>query len=168
MLTRIECLGQICAWTKLSNKGVRRPKGHTGLEFGCPALDFVELPRLKLCFTARLDHDGVQRLYSVDHGDLFITSEKNEMTEKMLSGIPHSLLLTNVRGETQVLVPVVPPQRPVGGAFAVVCVCVCHVRCARTHRPSGRCACVPLCHVSVLAHTASGLIHTTRGFIRPP
>ena len=29
-----------------------------------------------------------------------------------------------------------------------LCVCVCHVRCARTHRPSGRCACVPLCHIS--------------------
>ena len=113
VLTRIECLGQICAWTKLSNPGVRRPNDHVGLEFGCPPLDFIELPRLKLVFTARLDHDGVRRLYSVDHGDLFITSDKSEMTEKMLSGIPHSLLLTNVKGETQVLVPVVPPMRPI-------------------------------------------------------
>merc|ERR1711871_1729103 len=31
----------------------------------------------------------------------------------MLMGIPHSLLLTNVRGETQVLVPVITPKRPI-------------------------------------------------------
>lgn len=34
------------------------------------------------------------------------------MTAKMLAGIPHSLILSNVRGETQVLVPVIPPIRP--------------------------------------------------------
>jgi hypothetical protein len=30
----------------------------------------------------------------------------------MLQGIPHSLILSNVRGETQILVPVIPPMRP--------------------------------------------------------
>jgi hypothetical protein len=30
----------------------------------------------------------------------------------MLAGIPHSLLLSNVRNETQVLVPVANPARP--------------------------------------------------------
>eukprot|EP00603_Paraphysomonas_imperforata_P014039 CAMPEP_0114478766 /NCGR_PEP_ID=MMETSP0104-20121206/16170_1 /TAXON_ID=37642 ORGANISM="Paraphysomonas imperforata, Strain PA2" /NCGR_SAMPLE_ID=MMETSP0104 /ASSEMBLY_ACC=CAM_ASM_000202 /LENGTH=200 /DNA_ID=CAMNT_0001653999 /DNA_START=121 /DNA_END=721 /DNA_ORIENTATION=+ len=34
------------------------------------------------------------------------------MTSEMLAGIPHSLLLSNVRGETKVLVPVIPPYRP--------------------------------------------------------
>ncbi len=72
----------------------------------------MELPRLKLAFTARLDHEGVLRLYSVDHVDLYISNETNPLTAKMLSGIPHSLLLSNVRGETQVLVPVIPPSRP--------------------------------------------------------
>ena len=51
-----------------------------------------------------------------------------------------------------------------------LCVCVCHVRCARTHRPSGRCACVPLCHISPRARRPD--YSTTRinptGRINPP
>ena len=62
----------------------------------------MELPRLKLAFAAREDHNGVLRMYSVDHVDLYITNEVNPQTVKMLAGIPHSLLLSNVRGETQV------------------------------------------------------------------
>lgn len=111
-LTRIEVLGHICAWTKLGNSGIGRSSSYEGLQFGCPPLDAVELPRLKLVFTARMDHEGVLRLYSVDHVDLYITTDKSDMTKKMLSGISHSLLMTNVRGEMQVLVPVVPPYRP--------------------------------------------------------
>ncbi len=65
-------------------------------------MDFVELPRLKLAFNLRPDHEGVLRLYSVDHVDLYITNERNSSTAAMLAGIPHSLLLSNVRGETQV------------------------------------------------------------------
>ena len=38
----------------------------------------------------------------MDHVDLFITNENNSLTAKMLAGIPHSLLLSNARGETQV------------------------------------------------------------------
>jgi hypothetical protein len=62
----------------------------------------VELPRLKLAFTARADHKGDVRLYSIDHVDLFISNERNASTVKLLAGIPHSLLLTNIRGEVQV------------------------------------------------------------------
>ena len=115
VLTRIEVLGQICAWTKLSNEGAKRPKDYAGLESGRPLLDSVELPRLKLEFVARPDHLGEYRLFSVDHGDLFITNVEakgNDMTEQMVAGIPHSILLSNVKGETQVLVPVVQIQRP--------------------------------------------------------
>lgn len=109
-LARIENASNICAWTKASNPEVSTPC--YGLKFGCPPIDLVELPRLKLAFTARPDHEGVLRLYSVDHVDIFITNERNSLTAKMLAGIPHSLLLSNVRGETQVLVPVIPPHRP--------------------------------------------------------
>jgi thioredoxin-like negative regulator of GroEL len=82
------------------------------LAYGCPPIDLVEVPRLKLAFNARTDHNGELRLYSVDHVDLFITNESNAFTAKLLAGIPHSLLLSNVRGEMQVLVPVIPPKRP--------------------------------------------------------
>lgn len=110
VLTRIETAGHILAWTKASNVEKKGPL--EGLVFGCPDVDLIELPRLKLSFTARKDHEGTLRLYSVDHVDLFITNETSAMTAKMLAGIPHSLILSNVRGETQVLVPVIPPIRP--------------------------------------------------------
>lgn len=54
-------------------------------------------------------------MYSVDHVDLFIANAETsntDMTIKMLAGIPHSIVMSNVRGETQVLVPVLPPIRP--------------------------------------------------------
>jgi thiol-disulfide isomerase/thioredoxin len=82
------------------------------LPYDCPPIDLVEVPRLKLSFNARYDHTGELKLYSVDHVDLFVTSESNTFTAKLLAGIPHSLLLSNLRGEMQVLVPVIPPKRP--------------------------------------------------------
>ena len=100
-LVRIETAGYILGWTKRSNSELKQKSN--GIKCGCPPLDLIELPRLKVTFTAREDHEGVLRLYSVDHMDLFITDEYDDMTTKMLEGIPHSLLLTNVKGETQVL-----------------------------------------------------------------
>jgi hypothetical protein len=110
VLTRIETAGHILAWTRERHVDKKGPL--EGLAFGCPDIDLIELPRLKLSFTARTDHEGTLRLYSVDHVDLFISNETSAMTAKMLAGIPHSLILSNVRGETQVLVPVIPPVRP--------------------------------------------------------
>ena len=51
------------------------------------------------------------RLYSVDHADLFITNERNE-TVGLLTGLPHSLLLSDSNGKIDVLVPVWKPYRP--------------------------------------------------------
>lgn len=110
VLTRIENVGHVLAWTKASAVEKKRP--FEGLPYGCPDIELIELPRLKLSFNARKDHEGILRLYSVDHVDLFISNESSAMTAKMLAGIPHSLILSNVRGETQVLVPVIPPVRP--------------------------------------------------------
>eukprot|EP00744_Colponema_vietnamica_P004831 GILI01007158.1.p1 GENE.GILI01007158.1~~GILI01007158.1.p1 ORF type:complete len:1056 (-),score=346.73 GILI01007158.1:456-3395(-) len=86
--------------------------GAPWLQWGCPSIDLVELPRLKLSLTARLDHHGVMRLYSIDHSDLFVTHESSDLVSKMLSGIPHSLIFSNVQGELSVLVPVIQPVRP--------------------------------------------------------
>lgn len=108
VLSRIENLGHICAWTKTSNLKNPNAGMMEGVRYGCPIIDLVEMPRLKLSFTARSDHTGLLRLYSVDHVDLYITNDNNSMTAKMIAGIPHSLLLSNVRGEMQVLVPVIP------------------------------------------------------------
>jgi thiol-disulfide isomerase/thioredoxin len=109
VLARIENVGHICAWTKAKNCKVQDLP--TKLEFGCPPIDLIELPSLKLSFTGRYDHAGVYRLFSVDHVDLFISNERNSTYEKLLAGIPHSIIMSNVRGETQILVPVIPPTR---------------------------------------------------------
>ena len=120
-LVRIENAGQILAWTKVS--GVAHIGGQTP-HTGCPNLDLVEIPRLKLTFTARLDDAGDLRLFSLDHGNLFISNERNPLTTTMLAGLPHSLLLSTLQGEMQVLVPVARPVRPkIGGqAFSTLIV----------------------------------------------
>ena len=60
----------------------------------------------KLTFQARRV-GAVVRLFSVDHADLYITNERNQMTTELLAGMPHSLLLSNSNGEMSVLVPTV-------------------------------------------------------------
>ena len=84
-LTRIENAGQICAWTKASN--LTEINGTYPL-VGCPPIDLVDIPRLKLAFCARPDHAGQLRLYSVDHADHFVCNDRNPLTTKCLSDSP--------------------------------------------------------------------------------
>ena len=74
-----------CGPTEQKNKFKVRQYQHTPV-FGYPTIDAVELPRLKLLFHVRKDHHGVERLYSADHADLFISNERNELSSKMLAG----------------------------------------------------------------------------------
>ena len=60
VLTRIENVSYILAWTRDGRDQAR-------LAYGCPSIDVIELPRLKLAFNPRRDHENVLRLYSVDH-----------------------------------------------------------------------------------------------------
>eukprot|EP00808_Paulinella_micropora_P008730 g77250.t1 len=102
--------------------GLAGNEGSAMVPVGVPPIDLVQFPRLKLAFTARQDDDGaftarqdddgVTRLYSVDHADLFITNQRPPLASKMLAGIPHSLLLSNLQEEMQVIVPVVSCPRP--------------------------------------------------------
>jgi hypothetical protein len=85
-------------------------------QFGCPPITTVELPRLKLAFKCRPDFNGDLRLYSLDHSDLFISNIRLPAVNQMLRGIPHSLVLSNLKGELQVLVPVISPPRPKVGS----------------------------------------------------
>ena len=104
-LVRVENAGQICAWTKSAH--LQQLVGNRG----CPSIDLVEIPRLKLGFTARTDYAGELRLYSIDHADLFVSNERNPSICSMLDGLPHSLLLSTLQGEKQILVPVIKPVR---------------------------------------------------------
>ena len=47
---------------------------------GCPHIDLVELPRIKLTLFAKKDHLGEMRLYSMDHSDLYVTNDRTYMT----------------------------------------------------------------------------------------
>jgi len=120
-LTRIENLSHIIAWVS-REKMIAWEEDHflkhgsaANAQFvlrGCPPVDLVELPRLKLSFTVRETIDGELRLYSLDHSDLFVSNSHSPSTTNMLRGIPHSLLMSNSQGELQVLVPLVVPTRP--------------------------------------------------------
>ena len=65
-LARIENLSYIVAWTKQSSLGeiVKRKSHADSLLVGCPHIDLVELPRIKLTLFAKPDHLGEMRLYS--------------------------------------------------------------------------------------------------------
>ena len=107
VMSRIENLSHVLAWARFDENAKlteQEALSHSDLLV-------VTLPRLKLTFQAR--RVGlVVRLFSVDHADLYITNERNQMTTELLAGMPHSLLLSNSNGEMSVLVPTVPPCRP--------------------------------------------------------
>eukprot|EP00966_Prymnesium_polylepis_P043061 1000432-Prymnesium_polylepis.2 len=107
VMTRIENLSHVLAWARFDETATladAEALSHSDLLV-------VTLPRLKLTFQARRV-GSVVRLFSVDHADLYISNERNQMTTQLLAGLPHSLLLSNSNGEMSVLVPTVPPCRP--------------------------------------------------------
>eukprot|EP00760_Papus_ankaliazontas_P003017 PhM_4_TR11378/c0_g1_i1/m.4426 len=95
-LSRIENLGHILAWTKSSDRMV---------------IDLVQLPRLKLTFVSRPE-DGEDRLFSVDHADLFITNDHTELALQLIRGMPHCLLMANANKDITVLLPCIRTVRP--------------------------------------------------------
>ena len=105
-MSRIENLSYVLAWATFDQNATLADP--SAIEQG--DLRIVSLPRLKLTFESR-NVEGSVRLYSVDHADLFITNERNETTH-LLTGIPHSLLLSDSNGKIDVLVPVWKPFRP--------------------------------------------------------
>ena len=117
-LARVENLSHICAWTRLDDpvgnmESIAQMKRDRVSTWGCPNIDLIELPRLKLTLAAKRDSEtGTMRLYSVDHADLFISNTRDARAVKLLNGIPHSLILQNSQGEMHILVPVVKPTRP--------------------------------------------------------
>jgi hypothetical protein len=108
VLACIEAIGSILAWAPYDEaKDMGKPTAVAQED-----LAIVALPRLKLTFQARRV-GGTVRLYSIDHADLFITNERDELTDELLAGIPHSLLLSNSNGERSVLVAADMPIRPI-------------------------------------------------------
>ena len=115
-LTRIECLSHVTVWARYN------AEVHDAILGDSDAIEqsdllFVQLPRLKLSFEARCMADGSVALVSVDHADLYIANVGDALdsasANSLLEGIGHSLILTNSLGELTVLIPAVPPIRPV-------------------------------------------------------
>ncbi len=75
---------------------------------GSNTVDLIELPRLRLSFFAKktlIGHEETTLLYSRDHDGLFISNYRDPMIQKLLDGIPHSLVLENVDHDLFMLVP---------------------------------------------------------------
>lgn len=79
VLSRVENLSYICAWTNVAKRNLLPFE----CDRDCPSIDLVELPRLKLAFTARMDPDKQIRLYSMDHADLFVSNERLQVNLKV-------------------------------------------------------------------------------------
>ena len=57
------------------------------------------------------DFEGKMRLFSMDHANLFLSNDFSAVSD-LVAGIPHCVLLRNAgRGESHLLVPVLPPLR---------------------------------------------------------
>jgi len=108
LISRIESLAHVLVWS--------RGQIATPNQFVFP--DLIELPRLRLSFTTRVYRDpGTSkdqlRLWSNDHEGMFISNRRSNAIEKLVRGIPHSLLLESESGELAVLVPATAkPSRP--------------------------------------------------------
>ena len=111
-IARVENLSHVLAWSRVSRR--LRPTASSGSESEA-VVDLLELPRLKLNFACRADDGGVLRLYSLDHTALFVSNERSALTSRLISGLPHSLLLSNANGEVVILVPSLHPVRPAIG-----------------------------------------------------
>ncbi len=103
-LSRLENASHILCWCRSSSVTTKKNSE--------PNLDLIELPRLNMSFQEKLDENGVMRLYSLDHVNLFVTNQRSNLTTKLMRGIPHSLLLSTTNGELHLLVPVLHPVRP--------------------------------------------------------
>ena len=130
-LARLENLSHILAWTSCSPDGPgtaaevasltsrekARAQATQPVTRGCPALELIELPRLKLSFTARPDQDGTMKLFSLDHANLFVSNSRDPRAVKLIAGMPHSLLMETSQGEMSILVSVWKVARPAVGTM---------------------------------------------------
>ncbi|CUG86246.1 Hypothetical protein, putative, partial [Bodo saltans] len=104
VFARIELLSHVLVWTTKTdyNSGEGDPF----------TIDLIQLPRLKLSFTARLGPDGQYHVASLDHAQLSITNQRPALVNDLLQGVPHSLLLADSNHSISILVPSLNFVRP--------------------------------------------------------
>lgn len=110
-ITRLETAGGILCWTLTDS--VRDVPLARGSEWqNSINIDLLEIPRLKMSFQEQLDEQGVARLYSLDHVNLYVSNYRSPLTIRLMSGLPHSILMSTSNAELQILVPALDPVRP--------------------------------------------------------
>lgn len=106
VFARIELLSHVLVWTTKTDYNSADGDPFT--------IDLIQLPRLKLSFTARLNPDGqTYSIYSLDHSQLCITNQRPALVNTLLQGVPHSLLLADSNHSISILVPSLNFVRPV-------------------------------------------------------
>lgn len=104
LLIRLDNISYILCWARAS----RDPSSPL-------SVDIVELPRLKLRFSTQV-MNGVVRLCSLDYAGFFVSNERSDQLTRLLTGLPTSVLLTDGKGRTSILVPNICVARPQIGA----------------------------------------------------
>jgi hypothetical protein len=104
-LTRVENISHSLIWTTTTS-------GSPNSRLLLPSIDLIEMPRLKLNFHEKCDENNTKRLFSMDHSHLFVSNFRSPLSNRLMTGLPHSLLLTSANNELQILVPVLDLVRP--------------------------------------------------------
>ena len=111
LIARVETLSHVLVWAKWDAAASVDLRQISALSADDAWL--VALPRLNLTFEARRDAHGNVALFSIDHSDLRITNDRSGVPADLLEGMPHSLVCASSQDEYCVLLPSVPPVRPV-------------------------------------------------------
>eukprot|EP00940_MAST-03C_sp_MAST-3C-sp2_P002781 g2781.t1 len=142
LMGRLDSLSYSLAWTTSTPAGVDGRGGlkrdTSGTRIG---VDVVEFPRLKLSFRAKSETDPLTkkqtiRLYSEDHDGLYLSNAASRCPrlQKLLRGLPHSVVLQSARADNSFFVLLPSTARPsvvfdsvVGnGGFASPKLCLTH------------------------------------------
>ena len=86
-LTRIEDLSHVLLWateTKGGLDGAGLLPLNAGRDGDIRALSVVELPRLRHKFVIKLDDNGIQRLWSLDHAGLFVSDDIDDNCRSLM------------------------------------------------------------------------------------
>ena len=110
-LCRVENTGNMLCWSQ-STLLLSSQQVSSVIPTGPIPIDMIEMPRLKMSFCEKRDENGVRRLYSMDHSHLFVSNSRSALTARLMTGLPHSLLMSSSNNELQILVPAVDPVRP--------------------------------------------------------
>jgi hypothetical protein len=116
LLVRLDNLSHILVWARNTTQAfVLGGENQSDIQ-DVGELDIVELPRLRLAFSPRLNSRQQLLLYSQEHSGWFINESKNQLEtdslQRLCYGIPHYIILENASHEFALLIPATRVFRP--------------------------------------------------------